>query len=34
MDTLLMIRPNLFFYYRFINGRAHVNFHNTAVKVL
>ena len=33
MDTLLMIRSNLF-YYRFINVRAHVNFHNTGVKVL
>ena len=31
MDTLLMIRSNLF-YYRFISGRAHVSFHNTAVK--
>ena len=33
MDTIFMIRSNLF-YYRFINGRAHVNFHNAAVKVL
>ena len=33
MDTLFMIRSNLF-YYRFIDGRAYVNFHNTAVKVL
>ena len=33
MNTLFIIRSNLF-YYRFINGGAHVNFHNTAVKVL
>ena len=33
MDTHFMIRSNLL-YYRFINGGDHVNFHNTAVKVL
>ena len=33
MDILFMIRSNLF-YSRFINGGAHVNFYNTAVKVL
>ena len=33
MDTLFMIRSNLF-YYKFINGGAHVKFHNTAMKVL